>query len=95
MATVSLSPAALQDLERLVDFLLETDAPAARETAALIVKGLRVLEQHPLIGRPLHVNRRELVIFRGRTGYLAQYHYDFAIDEVIVLAIRHQREVGE
>jgi plasmid stabilization system protein ParE len=93
MTSVALSPAALEDLERVVDFLRDTDPGAARETAALIVKGLRVLQEHPLIGRPIPVNRRELVIYRGRTGYLAQYHYDSSIDEVLVLAIRHQREV--
>jgi plasmid stabilization system protein ParE len=93
MATVRLLPAAFEDLDRLVDFLLQTDPNAATETPALIFKGLRVLEEHPLIGRPIHVNRRELVIFRGRTGYLVQYHYDFSGDEVLVLAIRHQREV--
>ncbi len=93
MPSLRLSPPALEDLERLVAFLRETDPPAARETAALIFRGLRVLEEHPLIGRPIHVDRRELVIFRWRTGYLAQYHYDLASDEVLVLAIRHQREV--
>lgn len=93
MPTIRLPPSALRDLDRLVDFLIETDLPAARETAALILKGLRILEEYPLIGRPIHVNRRELIIFRGRTGYLAQYHYDRATDEVLVLAVRHQREV--
>ena len=93
MATVRLLPAAHADLERLVDFLLEADPHAATQTPALIFQGLRVLQEHPLIGRPIHVNRRELVIFRGRTGYLVQYHYDSSDDEVLVLAIRHQREV--
>jgi plasmid stabilization system protein ParE len=93
VATLRWAPVALDDLERLAEFLRETDLAAARETIALILKGIRVLQEHPLIGRPLHVNRRELVIFRGRTGYLAQYHYDFSRDEVLVLAVRHQREV--
>jgi plasmid stabilization system protein ParE len=35
---------------------------------------------------------RELVISRGRTGYLALYEYDEPSDLVIVLAVRHQRE---
>lgn len=43
MAEVRLLPAAHEDLERLVAFLRETDPDAARETAALIFKGLRVL----------------------------------------------------
>jgi plasmid stabilization system protein ParE len=88
-----MSPAALKDLERLVAFLRQDDPAAAGETAVLVFKGLRILEEHPLIGRPLDAQRRELVIHRGRTGYLAQYHYDVSSDEVLVLAIRHQREV--
>ena len=93
MAAVKLLPAALDDLERLVEFLRESDPVAASETAALIFDGLRVLADHPLIGRPVAVNRRELVIFRGRSGYLAQYSYSLDSDEVLVVAIRHQREV--
>jgi plasmid stabilization system protein ParE len=87
------TPAALDDLERLATFLLESDAAAAAETIPLILDGLKVLARYPLIGRPIDVNRRELVIFRGRTGYLAQYSFRLAADEVVVLAIRHQREV--
>ncbi len=35
---------------------------------------------------------RELVISRGKTGYLALDEYDEVADLVIVLAVRHQRE---
>ena len=95
MATVKLLPSALEDLDRLVTFLRDSDPAAAVETASLIVSGLRVLAEHPLIGRPIDEKRRELVVFRGRTGYLAQYSYRLVSDEVWVAAIRHQREVGE
>jgi plasmid stabilization system protein ParE len=37
---------------------------------------------------------RELVISRGRTGYLALYDYEEKSDAVLILAIRHQREAG-
>jgi plasmid stabilization system protein ParE len=83
----------LDDLERLATFLHESDPAAAAETIPLILDGLKVLARYPLIGRPIAVNRRELVIFRGRTGYLAQYSFRLSADEVVVLAIRHQREV--
>jgi plasmid stabilization system protein ParE len=35
---------------------------------------------------------RELVISRGRTGYLALYEYDARHDIAVILRIRHQRE---
>lgn len=93
MAVVRLAPPAVRDLERLAAFLREDDAAAAAATARTIFDGLRVLEKHPLIGRTVGRGRRELVIYRGRTGYLAQYHYDAVADEVLILAIRHQREI--
>jgi toxin ParE1/3/4 len=93
LAAVKLLPPALEDLERLVEFLRDTDPVAARETATLTFEGLSVLADHPLIGRPAGTDRRELVIFRGRTGYLVQYKYVPALDEVLIAAIRHHREV--
>jgi hypothetical protein len=39
-------------------------------------------------------NFRELIISRGKTGYIALYEYDETADVVLVLAIRHQREAG-
>lgn len=93
MAAVRLLPAAFEDLERLADFLRDEDPQAAGHTAHLIFEALRLLEKYPLIGRAIQRDRRELVIYRGRTGYLAQYHYDPALDEVVILAVRHQREI--
>ena len=93
MAVVQWSGAALQDLERLAAFLRDEDPKAAGDTARLIFEALRVPEKYPLIGRAMAGDRRELVIYRGRTGYLAQYHYDPTVGEVLVLAVRHQREI--
>ena len=93
MATLRFTPAALRDLERLAAFLRESDPGAAAETIPLILNGLKVLAAHPLIGRPIDASRRELLVFRGRSGYVAQYAFRAAADEVAFLAIRHQREL--
>ena len=85
---------ALVDLERLSDFLLETDPPAAHDTAVLIFEALEILAIHPEIGRKVHFGQRELVISRGRTGYLALYRFLPHIDRILILALRHQRESG-
>ncbi|HUX91992.1 MAG TPA: type II toxin-antitoxin system RelE/ParE family toxin [Gallionellaceae bacterium] len=53
-----------------------------------------VLQGHPLIGRPVPHNLRELVISKGRTGYVALYRFLPAVDRIDILAIRHQRECG-
>ena len=85
---------ALLDLERLANFLLQTDPQAAQDTAVLTFEVLDILTQHSEIGRKVHFGQRELVISRGRTGYLALYRFLPHIDRIVVLALRHQRESG-
>lgn len=94
MAQLIYSGQAVADLVRLTDFLLESDPVAALETAGLIEEAVAVLRRHPLIGRPVEFDLRELVISRGRTGYVALYSVEEDSDAVLVLAIRHQREAG-
>ncbi len=94
MARVIYSARAFADLERLIDFLRETDPAAATDTVGLIAEAVQVLENHPLIGRLAEQGMRELVISRGRSGYIALYSYEEPHDAVLVLALRHQREAG-
>lgn len=94
MARLSYSGQALADLERLTDFLIEADPSAAVETVGLIEEVVALLTRHPLIGRPAECGLHELVISRGRTGYLALYSFEQDQDAVLILAIRHQREAG-
>ncbi len=93
MASLRYLPTALEDLGRLAKFLRETQPIEAARTVSLLVEGINVLGKHPLIGRPIDEERRELVVFRGRSGYIVQYAYRVAADEVLLLAIRHQREL--
>ena len=67
---------------------------AASATAGVLTSGLKFLKDHPLVGRPAELGYRELLISRGRTGYVALYKYDVERDAAIILAIRHQREGG-
>lgn len=94
MTRLVLAPRALRDMERLAEFLLENSPQAARETGDILLDGLAILARHPLVGRVVEEGYRELVISRGRSGYLALYRYDAEHDRAIILAIRHQREQG-
>ena len=67
-------------------------APLA--AAGAIRSAVENLAAHPLIGRRVHGDIRELVISFGQTGYIALYRFVVPQDEVRVLAIRHQREIG-
>lgn len=81
-------------MERLAGFLLESMPDAAVKTGDLIIDGLSLLKNHPLIGRKVEHGYRELLISRWRTGYVALYSFDVKKDLVTVLAIHHQRESG-
>jgi len=94
LARVIYTARALADLDRLTDFLVAADPGSAVQTVGLITEAMQVLANHPLIGRPAEQALRELVISRGKSGYLALYSHEVEQDIVLVLAIRHQREAG-
>ena len=94
MARLTYAPRAVLDLERLRGFIAQHDPEAALAAAEAIVEAISVLERHPLIGRPAEGGMHELVISHGRTGNVAFYDWLEAIDTVVILALRHQREAG-
>lgn len=94
MAEVIYSQRALDDLVRLVGFLREEIPQESERVARRILEVLTMLADHPLLGRAADPLLREVVISRGRTGYVALYEGREADDVVIVHAIRHQREAG-
>ena len=93
MTAVFYAPRAVADIERLTVFLLATDEKAAVETGEILFGAIAHLARHPLVGRIVEHGLRELVISRGCTGYVALYRFDAAHNQVIVLAMRHQREL--
>ena len=93
MAQIVYSQNALANLARAFDFLLEHDQAAAIASAAAIREAVELLANHPMIGRRVAGELRELVISYGKTGYVALYRFIPAQDVVRVLAIRHQREL--
>ena len=94
MAQVIYSEDAFADFERIIEFLLDASADQATGALQDIRSAIGILETHPLIGRRIDENIRELVISRGAKGYLALYRVEPALDIVRVLRIRHQREAG-
>ncbi len=94
MARIVYSERALADFESIFEFIADENPPVAAETVSIIQEAITVLERHPLIGRAMESGLRELVISRGRTGYVALYNYLDVEDVVQVLALRHQREAG-
>lgn len=94
MARVQISVAALHDLERLFDFIAAENPERAAAQISSVRRAFELLADHPLLGRRAEAGRRELVLSRGKYGYVAKYCWLPAEDVVIVLAVRHQREAG-
>jgi plasmid stabilization system protein ParE len=93
VAQVVYSANALEKLERALTALSEEGA-SANDTARAIQSAVENLREHPLVGRRVEDDLRELVISFGATGYIALYRFLVQRDEVRVLALRPQREIG-
>ena len=72
------SAAALADLDRFAAFLHDRHPELARFVAAEIQAKTRILEEHPLIGRPIRGRPefRELVLEVLNARYVFRYGYD-------------------
>jgi len=84
----------LAQLERASQCLRDPHPEAAVDAVTAIQSAVDNLAAHPLVGRRIAGEVRELVISYGRTGYVALYRFVIARQEVRILAIRHQREIG-
>jgi plasmid stabilization system protein ParE len=94
VATIVYSARSLTHLERAFEFLRKENPDVAVTAAQAIRSAVDNLGTHPLLGRRIHGDIRELVISYGATGYIALYRFLVPQDEIRVLAIRHQREIG-
>jgi plasmid stabilization system protein ParE len=85
---------AINDLDRLREFLISKNPIAAERAAQAIREGIATLGIQPQIGRPIEdmpVDFRDWPIDFGDSGYLARYYFNGGT--VIILAIRHQKEL--
>src|SRR3989304_9930048 len=74
-AAVVSSPTALSNLEQAFAFLADRAPDAAIAAVDAIRSAVEMLAHHPLIGRIVTDDLRELVISFGRTGYVALYRF--------------------
>jgi plasmid stabilization system protein ParE len=93
---IVLDTGALDDLERIFEFNAKRDPATALDHVEVVRSAIAILDTHPEIGRLAGRGStlRELVISRGKTGYIALYEYSPIEKLIRVVAIRHQREVG-
>ena len=72
MARVEVTSRALRDLERLFEFIAIEDPSRARQQLISVRRAFELFADHPLLGRSAEQGRRELVLSRGRFGYIAK-----------------------
>jgi len=94
MSSIELAPEIGEDFDRILEHLRDFNVAEPSARVDEIVAAISVLQQNPLIGRPVQNELRDLVIGRGAQGYIALYRYVPEIDTVFLLAIRSQREAG-
>ncbi|KAA8698853.1 MULTISPECIES: type II toxin-antitoxin system RelE/ParE family toxin [Pseudomonas syringae group] len=89
------SPSALRDIQRLYRFLALNNPEAARRAVKTIREDIRIIAEQPEVGRladRMATEYREWLIDFGDSGYVILYRYD--TNEIVVVAVRHQKEVG-
>jgi plasmid stabilization system protein ParE len=89
VAEVVYSARSLRHIER--GLAEHADAAVA---AAVIQSAVEHLAAHPLLGRRIEGDIRELIVSYGKTGYVALYRFIVPADAVRILALTHQRAIG-
>ena len=88
---LSVSRAAIADVERLHEFLSEKDNSAAQRAAGAIDDAVRSLLDFPQRGRPSGIaGVRELIVPFGQSAYVVRYAYLAGRD--VILRVWHGRE---
>ena len=87
---VQFSRRSLADRDRLVEFLSETNLPAADRALSVLAKALEDIATFPEIGRPGPRGYRKLIVRFGKAGY--EIRYRVYPNRVLVTRIFHTRE---
>lgn len=94
MVKIKWLPEALNDVQRLYDFLYDKDINAAKRAALSILKGSSLLKTSPRIGRPMsdETGRRELFVAFGAGAYVLRYMLE---DEhtAVIIRVWHSKEI--
>ena len=93
MAKIIWLPEALDDIERMYDFLVEKNPAAARNAVLCIKAAAHQLRNFPEIGRRMDedTDRREVFAAFGAGAYVIRYRLS-AASEVVVIRVWHSRE---
>ncbi|WFU72988.1 type II toxin-antitoxin system RelE/ParE family toxin [Bradyrhizobium sp. CB2312] len=90
---ILLSPAALEDIERLRSFLDAVNPDAATRALQLIWKAIDRLSEFPSLGKPTHEDSiRQIVIRFGSSGYIVRYVIIAESGDILITRLWQGRE---
>jgi toxin ParE1/3/4 len=90
---ILLSPAAIEDIERLRSFLDAVSPDAAKRALALIWKAIDRLLELPALGKPTEdADIRQIIVRFGSSGYIVRYVADPETGDILITRIWHGRE---
>jgi len=87
-------PEAVEDIDRLYNFLSPKNPIAAQKAMLAIDEGLEMLRENPFIGLQMQDNPdyQELFVPFGKSAYVLRYRIHQATDELVVVRVWHGRE---
>lgn len=96
MGKIVLSNNASLRLKSISNFYETRDKAIAERAINTIIAAFQLLRKFPEAGRPWRgsLTRRELVIPFGEQGFVSLYEIVRETNEIVILAIKHQREAG-
>lgn len=90
---IVIAPRALDDIERLIQWLLDVGAEQAAARAKLTIEAaINSLEEFPDRGASRGRGMRELLAPFGQGAYVLRYRV--GADSVLIARIRHSRELS-
>jgi plasmid stabilization system protein ParE len=90
---ILLSPAAVEDIERLRTFLDTVNPDAAKRAVALIWKAIDRLPELPALGKPTDdADIRQIIVRFGSSGYIVRYVVVPETSDILITRIWHSRE---
>jgi len=87
-------PEAVDDIDRLYNFLMLKNPVAAQKAMLAIDEGLAMLQENPFIGLKMESrpDYHELYVPFGKSSYVLRYRINQEKDTLVVVRVWHGRE---
>jgi toxin ParE1/3/4 len=90
---ILVSPAAVEDIERLRSFLEAVNPRAAKRALAVIWRAIERLPEFPSLGMPTDDGDiRQIVVRFGSSGYVVRYAVIPESGDILITRLWHGRE---